>query len=145
MRLLILSALVLFCESAWAGGTAFLCHYESLTDDGKGTLLLTLRAIETPDVAVTFVEGRQLIFHIKYSAHDPLPSGHPPVSRPDFDAAVARIRADLNAGTNTRFGVLGAALRPIKGHTGHYQIYGLRLEDEGGPNGQKTPLVVYAY
>ena len=143
----VLLALTFMCSSfsTWAGGTAFACIYQSLTDDGKGHFVLTLKAIEDPDVAVTFEGDRVLVLHIQHSSRDPLPSGNPPVSPADFSAALARISADLKAKTTTRFGVLGSALRTMTGLPGHYRVYGLRLEDEGDPEKRGVPLVVYAY
>jgi hypothetical protein len=145
MRVLLALALLALSLGAWAGGTAFTCRYEELVKEGNGKFRLTLYAIEDPDVRVSFVPNRRLVLHIQHSNRNPLPSGQPPVSRKEFDAAMARIQADLKKGNETRLGVMGSALRPIKGQPGHYRVFGLRLEDEEDPDRPGAPLVVYAY
>jgi hypothetical protein len=145
MRPVLALAFLAVSLGVWAGGTAFTCRYEELVEEANGRLRLTLHTVENPDVRVSFVPNRRLVLHIEYSSHDPLPSGHPPISRKDFDAAIARIRADLANGTETRLGVMGAALRPIKDRPGHYRVFGLRLEDEQDPDKPGAPPVVYAY
>jgi hypothetical protein len=145
MRAALAIVLATLSFGAWAGGTAFACRYEGLVDEGSGKYLLTLHAIEDPDVRVSFVPNRRLVLHIQHSVRNPLPSGFPPVSAQEFNAAIVRIRADLNTGAVTRFGVMGSALREMKGQTGHYRVYGLRLEDEKDSEKPDAPLVVYAY
>ena len=144
MRAALAIALAALSFGAWAGGTAFACRYEALVEEGKGKFRLTLHAIENPDTRVSFVPNRRLVLHIQRSTRNPLPSGLPPVSGQEFDAAIVRIRADLKAGADTRFGVMGASLREIKGQPGHYRVYGLRLEDERDPEKPDAQLVVYA-
>ena len=145
MRVLVALALLALSLGAWAGGTAFTCRYEKLVEEGNGRFRLTLHSIENPDVRVSFMPNRRLVLHIQHSGRNPLPSGHPPVSRKEFDAAMARIQADLKTGSETRLGVMGSALRPIKGQPGHYRVFGLRLEDEQDSGKPGAPLVVYAY
>jgi hypothetical protein len=145
MKRLLAALLIATSLPAFAGGTAFACRYVSLNDEGAGSFILTLNAIEEPGEAVTYAANRQLVLHIHYSARSPLPSGHPAVTRADFDAAIARIRQDLARGDVTRFGIFGSALVPVKNQPGHYRVYGLRLEDEHDPEKPHAVPVVYAY
>jgi hypothetical protein len=145
MRITALALLFMLPFTAFAGGTAFSCKYESLESDGSGGYVLTLRALSEPDVAVTYTPDQTLMLHLTFSAEDPLPSGVKPVTHAEFEAAITQIRSDLTHGGHARFGVLGAALREIKDQPGHYRVYGLRIEDERFTGDEHPVLVVYAH